>query len=178
MDYFNVPTRDGSSINVVVETPRGSRAKFKLKPGTGTFMMSRPLALGLHYPFDWGFVPSTVAEDGDPLDALVIHDAVSYPGTIIRCNPVAILDLRQTERGATRRNDRIILVPSTSRRQERWMACGRSRHRCAKSSRDSSWHRPSAPRSAWNFSAGATRKTRYPPSIPPRANIISCDSCR
>ena len=118
MDYLNLPTRNGQNFNVVVETPRGSRAKFKFEPKIGTFVMSRPLALGLHYPFDWGFVPSTRADDGDPIDALVIHDAVSYPGMIIRCRAIAILEVRQTEKGLTRRNDRIMFVPKTSRRQE------------------------------------------------------------
>ena len=118
MDYLSVPTMDGDGVNVIVETPRGSRAKFKFAPRAGAFMMSRPLALGLHYPFDWGFIPSTMAEDGDPLDALIIHDAVSYPGMIIRCRPVAILEVRQSERGLTRRNDRVMVAPSESRRQE------------------------------------------------------------
>jgi len=119
IDFLHMParSRDGN-IHVVVETPRGSRAKFKFDTENRTFAMSRPLSLGLHYPFDWGFVPSTQAEDGDPLDALVIHDAVSYPGMVIRCRPVAILEVEQTEAGATKRNDRLMFAPAASRRQE------------------------------------------------------------
>lgn len=118
VNYLTMPTLVGGNVNVIVETPRGSRAKFKFEPAIGTFAMSRPLALGLHYPFDWGFIPSTQAEDGDPIDALVIHDAVSYPGMVIRCRPIAVLEVKQNEHGATKRNDRIMLVPSASRRQE------------------------------------------------------------
>lgn len=119
MDFLRLPTRNPEgALQVVVETPRGSRAKFKLDPDTRAFSMSRALSLGVHYPFDWGFVPSTVAADEDPLDALVIHDAVSFPGTVIPCRCFAILKVEQTQGGATFRNDRLICVPAGARRQE------------------------------------------------------------
>lgn len=107
---------DGS-VNVVVETPRGSHVKFKFLPETGVFGISRPLTLGLHYPFDWGFVPSTRAEDGDPLDALVIHDGTGYPGIVVSCHPIAVLRVRQTESGSTKNNDRVMLIPRAAPRQ-------------------------------------------------------------
>src|SRR5687768_14891682 len=62
-----------SGIHVVVETPRHAQAKFKYEPELGVFMLSRALTLGLSYPYAWGFVPSTTAPDGDPIDALVLH---------------------------------------------------------------------------------------------------------
>ena len=68
-------------LHIVVETPRGSRAKFAFDPELQTFVLTKPLLHGLSYPYDWGFVPSTKAADGDPLDAIVIHEAVTYPGT-------------------------------------------------------------------------------------------------
>jgi inorganic pyrophosphatase len=68
---------------------------------------------GLTYPYDWGFIPSTKAEDGDPLDVLVIHEAKTYPGVVLRCKPV-ILEIEQKKKGEKERNDRIFAVPDRS----------------------------------------------------------------
>ena len=105
--------RDGS-VNVVVETPRGAQAKFKHDPETGAMMLSRPLPAGVVYPYDWGFIPSTKAEDGDPLDVLVIHDAQTFPGVVLRCRPVGILEVEQMSKGKKERNDRVFAVPDRS----------------------------------------------------------------
>jgi inorganic pyrophosphatase len=78
-NFFNLPpfTEDGD-VHVVVETPRGSRAKFANDPKLETFALSKSLLTGLIYPHDWGFVPSTKGDDGDPLDIMVIHDAATF----------------------------------------------------------------------------------------------------
>ena len=60
------------------------------------------LMAGLAYPYDWGFIPSTEAEDGDPLDVLVIHDAQTYPGVVLRCKPIGILEVEQASQGNER----------------------------------------------------------------------------
>ncbi|MBV9541004.1 MAG: inorganic diphosphatase [Alphaproteobacteria bacterium] len=118
-DFLHLPSRAAQGgLNVVVETPRGSRAKFKFDPALQTFRMSRPLTLGLRYPFDWGFVPSTCAEDGDPLDALVIHDNESYPGVVIPCRPIGVLEVVQQEDGRKFRNDRVLFAPEEAPRQQ------------------------------------------------------------
>ena len=77
-NFINLPpfTEDGD-VHVVVETPRGSRAKFAYDPKLDSFILSKSLLTGLTYPQDWGFVPSTTADDGDPLDIIVIHDAAT-----------------------------------------------------------------------------------------------------
>lgn len=83
-----LPARDpDGTLNVVVETPRGSTAKFKYDERDGVIRLSRPLPVGICYPYDWGYVPSTRAADGDALDAMVVWDGVSYPGVVIsaRC---------------------------------------------------------------------------------------------
>jgi inorganic pyrophosphatase len=68
----------------------------------------------LTYPYDWRFIPSTEAEDGDPLDVLVIHDAATYPGLLMRCKPIGVLEVLQTTKGKKERNDRIFAVPDRS----------------------------------------------------------------
>jgi inorganic pyrophosphatase len=62
---------------------------------------------GLTYPYDWGFIPSTKAEDGDPLDVPILHDPQTYPGVVLRCRPIGILEVEQKKKGETERNDRI-----------------------------------------------------------------------
>src|SRR3954469_8374319 len=75
-NYLKIPTwADSGHVHAVVETPRGSRAKLEFDPKFGAFTLAKPLLTGLTYPYDWGFIPSTKAEDGDPLDVLIIHDA-------------------------------------------------------------------------------------------------------
>ena len=105
---------DKHCVNVVVETPRGSRAKLAYDPKLKIFTLSKPLLTGLTYPYDWGFVPSTKAEDGDAIDVLIIHDAATYPGLVLRCRPIGIVEIVQMEKGKKERNDRVFAVPDRS----------------------------------------------------------------
>ena len=72
--------RKDGSLNVMVESPRGSSVKFKYDPDDEVMMLARPLPLGLIYPYDWGFVASTRAADGDPLDAVILWDGSAIQG--------------------------------------------------------------------------------------------------
>jgi inorganic pyrophosphatase len=101
-------------VYAVVETPRGSHAKLKFDPKLGAFTLAKPLLAGLTYPYDWGFIPSTRAEDGDPLDVLIIHDAGTYPGLVLKCKPIGVLEVVQTSKGKRERNDRVFVVPDRS----------------------------------------------------------------
>ena len=114
-NYFKLPTwADKAHVYAVVETPRGSRVKLEFDPKLGAFTLSKPLFAGLTYPYDWGFIPSTQAEDGDPLDVLIIHDAATYPGLVLRCTPVGVLEVEQSSKGKQERNDRVFAVPDRS----------------------------------------------------------------
>src|SRR4051812_22833301 len=105
-------------FHVVVESPRGSDVKLKYDAALGAFSISRPLALGLRYPFDWGFVPSTEGPDGDPVDAAVLWDVATYPGVVIPCRACALIKVEQNgPHGGRVRNDRVLAVPISARRQ-------------------------------------------------------------
>jgi inorganic pyrophosphatase len=105
---------DKARIHTIVETPRGSRSKLEFDQKLKVFTLAKPLLAGLTYPYDWGFIPSTKAEDGDPLDVLIIHDAATYPGIVLRSAPIGILEVLQTSKGKQERNDRIFAVPARS----------------------------------------------------------------
>src|SRR6202051_1397917 len=105
---------DETHIHGFVETPRGSHCKLEYDSQYRAFTLAKPLLAGLTYPYDWGFIPSTKAEDGDPLDVLVIHDAGTYPGLLLRCKPIGILEVEQKSKGRKERNDRLFAVPDRS----------------------------------------------------------------
>jgi len=114
MDLRHLPARaEDGAIHVVVESPRGATVKLKYEPALGVMTVARALPLGLAYPYDWGFVPGTAAADGDPVDAMIVWDAASYPGTVVRCRAVGVVRLEQDRKGGGGRirNDRLILLP-------------------------------------------------------------------
>jgi inorganic pyrophosphatase len=123
MNLVKLPAFDEEGdLLVVVESPRGCGAKLKYEPDLGAFMLGKALPVGLTYPYDWGFVPGTKAEDGDPFDALVLSDVPAYPGVVIACRPLGILLLDQLEedgkKGTRERNDRLVAVPVKAKRFE------------------------------------------------------------
>lgn len=79
-------------VNIFVEVPKGSRNKYEFNKKTGRFMLDRMLFSSVHYPTDYGFIPDTLAEGGDDLDALVISGDPTFPGCEIRAVPLAVLD--------------------------------------------------------------------------------------
>jgi inorganic pyrophosphatase len=109
------------TFHVVVETPRGSTLKLKYEARWEAMSVSRPLPLGVTYPFDWGFVPSTQSDDGDPLDALLLWDVPSYPGVVVPCRAIGVLHVEQNrtnhDRSTRIRNDRILSIPVEARRE-------------------------------------------------------------
>src|ERR1700731_4352213 len=92
----------------IIETPKGCRNKFDYDPDTGLFMLGGLLPEGMMFPFDFGFLPSTLGEDGDPLDIMVLMDAPAHVGCLIEVRIVGIITAEQTEDTKTESNDRLI----------------------------------------------------------------------
>ena len=112
LDAFN----DDEELNVVVETPKGSRNKYEYDERLGLFKLGGVLPSGASFPFDFGFVPSTLGGDGDPLDVLVLMDEPAFAGCLVRTRLVGVVEAEQTERdGETTRNDRLVGVAADSR---------------------------------------------------------------
>jgi inorganic pyrophosphatase len=106
------PFEEDEIVRMVVETPRGASVKLTYDPDLQAFTVRRALAIGITYPFDWGFIPGTVAEDGDPLDALAIHDNATYPGVILPCRPLGVVEVTQKGKHGREDNPRLIVMPS------------------------------------------------------------------
>ena len=103
--------KDGETLNAIVETPKGSRNKYAYLPEAELFELSGTLPLGAVFPFDFGMVPGTLGEDGDPLDVLLLMDEPAFPGCLVRARLIGVVEAEQTERdGETMRNDRLIAV--------------------------------------------------------------------
>jgi len=100
---------DKEVIQVIIETPKGSRNKFAFDEEQKVFELKKVLPAGMTFPHDFGFIPSTKAEDGDPVDVLVLMDEPAYPGCFYFCRPVGIIEGEQGKnKKDTERNDRII----------------------------------------------------------------------
>ena len=108
--------KDDTLIHAVVETPKGSRNKLGYEPELGVFKLKGVLPEGHSFPYDFGFVPSTKAEDGDPLDVLLILDAPTFPGCIVEARIIGAITLEQREDDdSVVRNDRLLAVAANSR---------------------------------------------------------------
>jgi inorganic pyrophosphatase len=107
-------TRPPETQQVIIETPRNSRNKYKFDELTGRMKLSKVMPEGMMFPYDFGFIPGTRAEDGDPLDVLVLSDEAMFPGCEVECRLVGVIKAKQKEKGKENRNDRIIAVASGS----------------------------------------------------------------
>jgi len=94
MDLRHLPASPAPGlVNLVVEIPAGSRNKYEYNEQAGVMALDRVLHSSVRYPFDYGFVPNTLAEDGAPLDAMVIMEEPTFAGCLIRARPIGILDM-------------------------------------------------------------------------------------
>ena len=114
---FELPAfNQTGDLNVIVETIQGSRSKYKFDPDLNCFKLSNILTEGSVFPFDFGFIPSTQGEDGDPLDVLLLIEQGAFTGCLIPSKLIGAITAEVTEKGKTERNDRFIAVAKESER--------------------------------------------------------------
>ncbi|MEO5563220.1 MAG: inorganic diphosphatase [Chitinophagaceae bacterium] len=101
-------------MDIVIETPKGSRIKYKYDENHKLFRLKKILPAGLVFPFDFGFIPGTKGEDGDPIDILIISEFQGFPGCLMDCRIIGCIQVEQTFEGKTIRNDRFLGVPEKS----------------------------------------------------------------
>lgn len=122
MKFLADPTRlkpldkkDGI-LQVIVETPAGSRNKFAYDPDQGIFALKKVLPAGMVFPYDFGFLPRTLAPDGDPIDVLLLMDEPAYPGCAVRARLIGVIEGEQLDGKDKIRNDRLVAVAETNHR--------------------------------------------------------------
>ena len=101
---------ESDAVQVIIETPRNSRNKFRFDEKSGLFELGSVLPAGSVFPYDFGFIPGTRAEDGDPVDVLLLMDASAFPGCRVEARLIGVIEAEQTEDGHTERNDRLVAV--------------------------------------------------------------------
>lgn len=99
-------------FDVVIEIPKGQRNKYEMDHATGRIRLDRMLFTATRYPADYGYIEDTLADDGDPLDALVLLDEPTFPGCLIRCRAIGMFHMRD-EKGV---DDKVLCVPATDPR--------------------------------------------------------------
>jgi inorganic pyrophosphatase len=97
-------------IQVIIETPAGSRNKFSFDPEQEIFALKKVLPAGMVFPYDFGFLPQTLAPDGDPIDVLLLMDEPAFPGCAVKARLIGIIEGQQIDGKKRIRNDRLIAV--------------------------------------------------------------------
>jgi len=102
-------------ITAIIECPKGINHKLSFDEKTRSFRLKKVLPAGLVFPYDFGLIPGTKGEDGDPLDVIILSEISGFPGLEVDCRVVGCLQCEQTERdGKTMRNDRFLAVAEAS----------------------------------------------------------------
>ena len=102
------------NVEVIIEIPKGQRNKYEVDHESGRIRLDRMLFTSTRYPSDYGFIEDTLADDGDPLDALVLLDEPTFPGCLIMCRVIGMFRMRD-EMGA---DEKVLCVPATDPRME------------------------------------------------------------
>jgi inorganic pyrophosphatase len=101
-------------MDIIIETPKGSNLKYSWDKDQNLFKAKKKLAAGLVFPFDFGFIPGTEGEDGDPLDIMVIAEFTTFTGCVLDCRLIGCIQAIQGAGDKKLRNDRYLGVPGIS----------------------------------------------------------------
>ncbi len=104
-----VDTKEGI-LQVIIETPKGSRNKYAFDPEQEIFALKKVLPAGMAFPYDFGFLPRTIAADGDPIDVLVLMDEPAFPGCLLRARLIGVIEGQQVDGKKRIRNDRLVAI--------------------------------------------------------------------
>ena len=104
-----ISKKDGL-LQVIIETPAGSRNKFAFDPDQGIFSLKSVLPAGMVFPYDFGFLPQTLAPDGDPIDVLLLMDEPAFPGCAVLARLIGVIEGEQLDGKEKIRNDRLVAV--------------------------------------------------------------------
>ena len=104
-----IDKKDGL-LQVIIETPAGSRNKFAFDPEQGIFALKKVLPAGMVFPYDFGFLPKTIAPDGDPIDVLLLMDEPAFPGCAVQARLIGVIEGEQLDGKTKIRNDRLVAV--------------------------------------------------------------------
>lgn len=116
MKFLSNPTKlkplakDDGVVQVIIETPANSRNKFALDPDQGIFALKKVLPAGMVFPYDFGFLPQTIAPDGDPIDVLLLMDEPAFPGCAVHSRLIGVIEGQQLDGKKKVRNDRLVAV--------------------------------------------------------------------
>jgi inorganic pyrophosphatase len=116
--YPNQLDSKKTECRAIVETPKNRRNKFDYDPESGLFELGGTLPEGMMFPYDFGFIPSTLGEDGDPLDVLVLMDEPAHVGCLLQVRIIGVIEAEQTEEGKTKVNNRLLAVSIHSHSHE------------------------------------------------------------
>ena len=110
VDYLKPYEKSSQTLNVVVETPKGSQVKYAYQSNLGLYVVSKVLPRGMIFPYNFGFVPGTLAPDGDPIDMLILNEESLACNTLLTVHPLAVIKATQVEvkGGKPLRNDRLV----------------------------------------------------------------------
>ncbi len=114
LDKLKPFDRESGNLNVVIETPKGCRNKYAFDFDLKSYKLKSVLPQGTVFPFDFGSIPGTTAEDGDPLDVLLLMDEPAFTGCLVNARVLGVIEAEQTEKGKTERNDRVVAVAAES----------------------------------------------------------------
>jgi inorganic pyrophosphatase len=108
MDLARIPAQpEPGVLNVLIEIPAGSKNKYEFDKDLNAFALDRVLYSSVQYPYDYGFIPNTLADDGDPLDGMVLMDQPTFPGCVIPARPIGMLEMID----GGDRDEKLICVP-------------------------------------------------------------------